>query len=194
MRPGFIFKRQAAEEQRRLFAGPLLPNALVRPELVPVVPDLPGLRFQVLHASDAADAYRRAIVAPVRGAFNLAAEPVVDAAVLGQLLGARPVKMPVGPVRAAVAAAWRLHLVPASPMLIDLALSLPVMDTTRARTELGWSPVHTALDAMGELLQGMREGAGMGTPPLDPGAGGRFRWRELVTGIGQCSTPPDAER
>lgn len=194
MRPGFIFKRQAAEEQRRLFAGPLLPNPLVRPGLVPVVPDLPGLRFQALHSSDAAEAYRLAIVRPVRGAFNIAAEPVVDAGVLGELLGARPVKVPLGPVRAAVAAAWRLHLVPASPMLVDLALSLPVMDTARARAELGWAPAHSALDAMGEAVEGMREGAGMPTPPLDPAAGGRWRVRELLTGIGQRARAPESER
>ncbi|HSH23709.1 MAG TPA: NAD-dependent epimerase/dehydratase family protein [Acidimicrobiales bacterium] len=190
MRPGFIFKRQAADEQRRLFAGPLLPNWLVRPGLVPVVPDLPGLRFQALHASDAAEAYRLAVLRPVRGAFNLAAEPVVDARGLSELLGARPVKVPVWPVRTAVAAAWHLHLVPASPMLVDLALSLPVMDVTRARSELGWSPVHSSLDAMAEMLAGMREGAGMPTPPLDPRAGGRFRWREVATGIGRHSMPP----
>ncbi len=189
MRPGFIFKRQAAEEQRRIFAGPLLPNALVRPGLVPFVPDLPGLRFQVLHASDAAEAYRRVVLGNARGAFNLAADPVIDARSLGQLLGARPVKVPLWPVRSAVAAAWRLHLVPASPMLVDLALSLPVMDTTRARTELGWSPSRTALEALGELLEGMRDGAGMETPPLDPRAGGRLRWRELATGIGRRSRP-----
>ena len=194
MRPGFIFKREAADEQRRLFAGPLLPNWLVRPGLVPVVPDLPGLRFQALHATDAAEAYRLAVLRPVRGAFNVAADPVIDAQALGQLLGARPVKVPVRPLRAAVAAAWRLHLVPASPMLVDLALSLPVMDTARARTELGWSPRHSALDAMAELLAGMREGAGMPTPPLDPGAGGRLRWRELASGVGRRSTPPGAQR
>ncbi|MBW3573594.1 MAG: NAD-dependent epimerase/dehydratase family protein [Actinobacteria bacterium] len=194
MRPGFIFKREAADEQRRLFAGPLLPNRLVRPDLVPVVPDLPGLRFQALHASDAAEAYRLAIVRPVRGAFNLAADPVIDAHVLGRLLDARPVKVPLRPVRAAVSAAWRLHLVPASPMLVDLALSLPVMDSTRARTQLGWSPRYSALDAIGEMLEGMREGAGMSTPPLDPAAGGRFRWRELATGVGRRSTPRQTGR
>lgn len=189
LRPGFIFKRQAADEQRRLFAGPLLPNWLVRPGLVPVVPDLPGLCFQALHSLDAASAFRQAILRPVRGAFNVAAEPVIDARALGELLGARPVKLPVWPVRAAVAAAWRLHLVPASPMLVDLALSLPVMDTTRARTELQWAPSHSALDAMGEMIEGMREGAGMETPPLDPRAGGTLRRHEWATGVGQRSKP-----
>ncbi|MGV0745860.1 NAD-dependent epimerase/dehydratase family protein [Mycolicibacterium sp. XJ870] len=185
MRPAFIFKRESAAEQRRLFAGPLLPNKLVRPELLPIIPDLPGLRLQALHSMDAADAYRLAVQRPVHGAFNLAAEPVLDADTLGQLLGARSMRVPLRPIRAAVAAAWNLHLVPASPTLVDLALSLPIMDTTRATEELGWTPTHTALDAIREFLDGLRDGSGMDTPPLDPAAGGRFRIKELVTGVGQ---------
>ncbi|MBW3626866.1 MAG: NAD-dependent epimerase/dehydratase family protein [Actinobacteria bacterium] len=191
LRPGFIFKRQAASEQRRLFAGPLLPNRLVRPHLLPVFPDLPGLRFQVLHSEDAAEAYRLALLRPVRGAFNLAADPVVDARTLGELFDARPVKLPAWPVRAAVAAAWRLHLVPASPMLVDLALSLPVMDTARARSELGWSPSRTSLEAIEEVVEGFRDRAGMDTPPLDPEAGGTLREQEVATGVGETAAPPD---
>ena len=47
LRPGLIFKRDAASEIRRYFAGPLLPNALVRPEPHPgrarhAAPALPG--------------------------------------------------------------------------------------------------------------------------------------------------------
>jgi nucleoside-diphosphate-sugar epimerase len=189
LRPAFIFKRQAASEQRRLFAGPLLPNQLVRPGLLPVVPDLPGLRFQALHSVDAAEAYRLALLRPVRGPFNLAADPVVDAGTLGELLGARPVKLPARPVRAAVAAAWRLHLVPASPRLVDLALSLPVMDSARARSELGWEPSRTSLDALAEVIEGFRQGAGMETPPLEPDAGGKLREQELATGVGETATP-----
>src|SRR5436190_7910921 len=39
LRPGLIFKREAAEGIRRLFAGPLLPTPLLRPGRIPVVPD-----------------------------------------------------------------------------------------------------------------------------------------------------------
>ena len=193
LRPGFIFKREVASEQRRLFAGPLLPTGLVRPALVPVVPDLPGLRFQALHALDAAEAYRLAITRAVQGAFNIAADPVLDAQSLGELLDARPIKMPLWPVRAAVAAAWRLRLVPGSPGLVDLALSLPVMDTTRARSELQWKPSRSSLDAVRELLEGLREGAGMDTPTLHPKAGGALRQHEIATGVGQRATPSAGE-
>ena len=184
IRPGFVFKRESASEQRRLFAGPLLPNRLVRPNTVPVIPDLPGLRFQALHSADAAEAFRLAAARPVSGAFNIAADPVVDAALLAKCLDARVVPMPAWPVRTALSAAWRLHLVPASPGLFDAVLQLPIMDTGRARAELGWSPRHTSREAIEEFLRGLREGAGMPTPPLAAKAEGG-RAREVATGVGQ---------
>lgn len=185
LRPGFIFKRESAVEQRRLFAGPLLPQRLVRPELIPIVPDIPGLRFQALHTSDAAQAYRLAVVRPVRGAFNIAADPVIDGSQLAELLGARPVRTPATAVRAALSGAWHLHLVPASPQLFDAVLRLPLMDTSRARAELGWEPRHTSLEAIEEFLIGLREGQGMRTPPLSPEAGGVLREREIRSGVGE---------
>lgn len=185
LRPAFIFKRASASQQRRLFIGPLLPNRLVRRDWIPAVPDTPTLRFQALHAADAAQAYHLAVVRGVRGAFNIAADPVLDPARLAELLGARTVRVPRPALRAALAAAWRLHLVPASPYLFDAVVRLPIMDTTRARTELGWSPRHSALDAMRSFLEGLRAGSGLETPPLAADAGGPGRAREIATGVGQ---------
>ncbi|WP_328972043.1 NAD-dependent epimerase/dehydratase family protein [Streptomyces sp. NBC_00239] len=169
MRPAFLFKRESASEQRRIFAGRLLPGRLVRPGLVPAVPDLPGLRFQALHTDDAAAAYRAAVIRPVRGPFNLAADPVMDAAVLAGIFDARRLPMPAGPLRAALAAAWRLRLVPASPDLFDAVLRLPLMDCTRAREELGWEARRTSVAAFEEFLSGLRAAEGMDTAPLAAG-------------------------
>ncbi|MFF9345117.1 NAD-dependent epimerase/dehydratase family protein [Streptomyces sp. NPDC014773] len=166
MRPAFLFKEEAASEQRRIFAGRFLPGQLVRPDLLPVLPEPEGLRFQVLHTDDAADAYVRAVLRDVRGAFNLAAEPVVDAALLGEMFGARPVKVPAGAVRGALAAAWHLRLAPASPGLFDLLRHLPVMSTERARAELDWRPEATSVEALEAFLRGVRSGAGDDTAPL----------------------------
>src|SRR5699024_1465878 len=148
------------------FAGPLFPNSFARPELLPVVPDLPGMRMQVLHTSDAADAFRRAVHSSVHGAFNLAAEPTVDAAALAEMFGARRMALPSGPVRAALALGWALRAVPASPELFDAALRMPIMDTTRAYTELSWSPRYSAQDTLREFLTGLRRGAGIATAAL----------------------------
>jgi nucleoside-diphosphate-sugar epimerase len=166
MRPGFLFKRESASQQRRIFAGSLIPAQLMRPPFVPAVPDLPGLVFQALHTDDAAAAYVEAVVRQVRGAFNLAADPPLDAAELARVLAARPLRVPLPPLRAALSAAWRLRLVPASPDLFDAVLRLPLMDCSRARAELGWRPRYSAAEAVEEFLRGLREHAGMETAPL----------------------------
>ncbi|MET8245120.1 SDR family oxidoreductase [Streptomyces sp. NPDC005202] len=166
MRPAFLFKRESASEQRRIFGGRFLPGPLARPELLPFLPDVPGLRVQALHTDDAARAYELALRHEVRGAFNLAAEPPIDAQVLSELLGARPVRLPRTAARSAIAAAWGLHLLPASPHLFDAVLRLPLMDCTRARTELGWQPDRTATEVLQEFLQGLQGGAGEDTEPM----------------------------
>ncbi|MEV3988797.1 SDR family oxidoreductase [Streptomyces sp. NPDC049837] len=166
MRPAFLFKEESGSEQRRIFAGRFMPGQLAGPKTIPVVPDIPGLRFQALHTDDAARAYRLAVTKDVSGAFNLAAEPALDARQLADLLDARVVRLPRPAIRAALAAGWGLRLIPASPQLFDAVLRLPILDCARARDELGWRPERTSLEALEEMLRGMRSGAGMDTAPL----------------------------
>ncbi|MFF5105383.1 SDR family oxidoreductase [Streptomyces sp. NPDC000134] len=168
MRPAFLFKRASASEQRRIFGGKYLPGPLARPDLLPFLPDIPGLRMQALHTDDAANAYRLAVrTEDARGPYNLAAEPPVDARMLGELVGTpRRVKLPRSAVRTAIAAAWGLRLLPASPHLFDAVLRLPLMDCTRARAELGWRPERTAEEVLEEFLKGFQQGAGAATEPL----------------------------
>ena len=185
LRPALIFKREAASEIRRLFAGPFLPSRLVRPGLLPVLPLPAGLVFQAVHADDVGEAYRLAATDDrARGAYNVAADPVLDAATLGRVLGARPIPVPVPVVRAAADLSWRARLQPTPPGWLDMGMAAPVMSTRRIRAELGWSPVHAADAALLELLEGLRDRAGVATPPLDPGAGGPLRTGEVFTGVG----------
>jgi len=189
LRPGLIFKREAAAEIRRYFAGPLLPGSLVRPGLIPVVPDLEQLRFQAVHSDDVGAAYALAATDPeARGAYNIAAEPVIDGRVIAGLLHARRVRVPRSAARRLAEVTWKLRLQPTDASWLDLALDSPLMDTTRAREQLGWEPRRSGADALGELLAGLRDGAGSETPPLDRDAGGPLRLRELLTGIGGRST------
>jgi UDP-glucose 4-epimerase len=185
LRPALIFKRGAASGIRRLFVGPFLPSPLTRPRLVPFVPDIPGLRFQAVHSEDVAQAYRLAVTQDVRGAFNVAADPVLDPSALARAFNARMVPVPAGLARAATAATWRLHLQPTPPGWLDLALRVPLLDTTRARTELGWTPRRRADDALVELMEGLADRAGLPTPPLESGAGGPLRAGEVASGVGE---------
>ena len=185
LRPGLIFKRSAATEIRRLFVGPLLPRRLLRSGLAPVTPDVPGLRFQAVHSDDIADAYRRAVISDAAGPFNIAADPVIDTGELARLLDARPVRFPAAALRGAAAFSFALHLQPAEPGWVDMALGVPVMSTERARSTLGWSAERSATDAIAELVAGMRDAADDATPPLASSTSGPARVRELLTGLGR---------
>jgi nucleoside-diphosphate-sugar epimerase len=184
MRPGLVFKKEAAQGIRRLFAGPFLPSLLAHPSLINVIPDIENLRAQIIHSYDVGEAFRLAIVNDVRGAFNLAAEPVLDAQEIGRILNARPVPLPAQVARAGARISWQLRLQPVSEGWLDMALNVPIMDTTRARTELGWEPKRSADEALLDLLEGLRTGAGLDTPPLSPKTSGPLRIREILTGVG----------
>jgi UDP-glucose 4-epimerase len=185
LRPGLIFKREAATEIRRLFLGPLIPRIAFDRRVLAAVPEIARLRFQAVHTDDVAEAFRLALLDEnARGAYNVAADPVLDPKELGRILDARPVKVPARALRGLAATTWRARLQPTPPGWLDMALGVPLMDTAKAREELGWKPSKDSGEALLELLGGLRAGAGYETPPLDPASSGPARVNELRTGIG----------
>jgi UDP-glucose 4-epimerase len=173
MRTAFIFKRSSASEQRRIFAGPLVPRALLRPGRLPILPFPAGLRFQAMHGDDAGEAYRLALLSDARGAYNVAADPIIDRESFGKLLETRAIEVPKQALAAAMAGAWRLRLIPADESLLKMFVSLPTLDASRIRNELGWQPRRSGAEALSEVMQAMAEGAGGPTPPLRPTGAGR---------------------
>jgi UDP-glucose 4-epimerase len=165
LRPSLIFKPEAATEIRRLFIGNLVPRRLFRRDVLPGFPD-PGLVFQATHTDDVARAYLLALLSDARGAFNIAADPVLDVQVVARLLEAEPFAVPLRLARLGAAASWRARLQPTAPGWIDMAARVPVMDSSRAIRELGWVPATTATDALAGLLDGLRDGTDFPTPPL----------------------------
>jgi nucleoside-diphosphate-sugar epimerase len=138
LRPGLIFKREAGPEIRRLFAGPLVPAALLEPGRLPVLPLPDRLVLQCVHGEDVGEAYRlAALSADARGAYNVAADPVLDPAALACALGTRRLRVPARAVRVLADLTWRARLQPAPAGWVDMGLAVPVMDTRRAREELG---------------------------------------------------------
>jgi nucleoside-diphosphate-sugar epimerase len=189
LRPALIFQRSSASEQRRLFAGPFVPTALLRRGRLPLLPDIAGLRFQAVHTADIAEAYRLALLTDgAQGAYNVAADPVLDMHLIAQQRRARTVRLPRRAARAAFSAAYALRLHPAEPSWLDLALETPLISPERITRELGWAPRRSALDAIAEVLDGMADGAGGPTPPLAAAAGLTGRLGELRGGLG-ASTP-----
>ena len=183
LRKAVVVQPDAASALARYFLGPFVPQSLVRRSLLPVVPAVDRLAVQAVHAHDAARAYVLACTTPVEGAFNIAAEPVLDPPTLARLLGARTVPVPAVALRALVDLTWRLHLQPTDPGWVDIARYGPLLDTGRATTELGWQPQHDAGQALLDTLDAMAAGQGGLSAVLRPRASGAGRLAEVVRGL-----------
>jgi nucleoside-diphosphate-sugar epimerase len=127
------------------------------PVVKPVLPN-PGVPFQLVHADDVATA----ITAAVRGdgspgVYNLAGEGTITVGDLASALGWLSVRVPHIGVTAAAEAVGLLPLMPAQASWIN-ALRVPVvMDTSRARRELGWTPAHDTRATLAETADAARE-------------------------------------
>lgn len=138
--------------------GPLAPlgrRLLRRPRRLPVplpllVPEHP---LQFIHEEDVGRALLQCIVgAGPAGAYNIAGEGVLTAGDVAREFGALPIRMPPGPAQAAARAVARLPFLPPIAEWVE-ALGRPViMDTRKAREQLGWQPRFTGLEALRETL------------------------------------------
>lgn len=160
-RPTVVVQRDAASEIRSLYLGPFIPRAalkLLQRRALPVLPLPNDLSLQFVHADDVGDAVVRLVQRRARGSFNVASD-VLDRDGLAGLFGARPVAVDPGLMRRAVVALHRLGVVAVTPGWYDVATRSPLMDTSKARRELGWSPAWTSTDAARELIDGLADGA-----------------------------------
>ncbi|MFE9747670.1 NAD-dependent epimerase/dehydratase family protein [Saccharothrix saharensis] len=168
VRPGLVLQPDAAAEIKRYFLGRLVPHALFRVKL-PVLPLPRTMVLQFVHADDVADALARILTTRAEGAFNLVSEPVVTPQVLAEVMGTRHVPIPPAALRTAARLSWRLRLQPTSPGWVDLALTAPLLDATKAFARLGWTPRHNARDTLRQLLDGLARKEGLApSPPLRP--------------------------
>ena len=123
----------------------------------PVLPD-PGTPFQLVHTEDVA----AALAAAVRGdgppgVYNLAADGTIQAADLARAFGWLTMPMPRVGIGVAAEAVGRLPFMPAQASWIN-AMRVPVvMDTTRARADLGWAPEHDTRDVLADTVASARE-------------------------------------
>ena len=139
--------------------GPLAPlgrRLFGRPRRLPVpfplvVPEHP---LQLIHEEDVGRALQLCVVgAGPPGAYNIAGEGVVTAADVAREFGVLPIRVPAGPGQAAARAMSRLPFLPPVAEWIEAASRPAIMDTTRAREQLGWRPRYTGLEALQDTLR-----------------------------------------
>ena len=174
VRPTLVLQPDAGSEIGRYFLGPLLFGAarLLPGSVAKLLPlPLPALSVAFVHADDVADALIRILARRAAGPFNLAAEPLMDAAALARALGARRVPVPAIALRTAVHAAFATHLVPTEPGWLDIAVGAPALDATRARRLLDWTPEHRGDDVLVRFVDALGRGEGGDGPLLHSGDG-----------------------
>jgi nucleoside-diphosphate-sugar epimerase len=164
MRPGIVGQRSAGSSLLRYGVPAVVPGRAI--DLLPIFPLDRRLAVPMVHADDVADAIERAITTRAPGAFNLSADPAVTTDHIAAALGARPVHVPAAVVRAGVWLTWHARLQQVDPGWLDLGYAVPLMDTTRAARELGWSAKIGAIAVLEEVVAGMRDSSADATAVL----------------------------
>ncbi|KWX66398.1 NAD-dependent epimerase/dehydratase family protein [Mycobacterium sp. NAZ190054] len=132
--------------------GPVRRITQALPLLKPPFPD-PGTPLQLVHHDDVASAIAAAVTtesAPP-GAYNIAGDGVLSMSAVGDALGARPVKVPRTAAAATSEVIARLPFVPSILEWLHAGRTSVVMDTTKAREQLGWRPEFTAAETLRAL-------------------------------------------
>jgi nucleoside-diphosphate-sugar epimerase len=125
------------------------------PLLKPPFPD-PGTPLQLVHHDDVASAIALAVTTSAPpGAYNLAADGVLTISEVGAALGARPIPIPHFLMTAASEVMARLPFVPSMLEWLHTGRTSVVMDTTKAKEQLGWRPNYTAAETLSALASAL---------------------------------------
>ncbi|MGZ6777469.1 MAG: NAD-dependent epimerase/dehydratase family protein [Mycobacterium sp.] len=125
------------------------------PILKPPFPD-PGTPVQLVHHDDVAAAISLAATTSAPpGAYNLAADGVLSMSDVGEALGARPLPVPRVAATATSEVLARLPFVPSALEWLHAGRTSVVMDTTKAKSLLGWAPKYTAAETLSGLADAL---------------------------------------
>ena len=116
-----------------------------------LVPDLP---LQFIHEDDVGQALLQCVVAAgPPGAYNIAGDGVLSAVDVAREIGLRPLRLPAGPAHLAARTVAKVPFLPSFASWVEAMSQPAIMDTTRAKTELGWTPRYTGLEALRDTLR-----------------------------------------
>lgn len=123
---------------------------------IPVPALAPGVQLQLIHEHDVGRALLLcALGAGPPGAYNIAGDGVLTGADVARELGLSPLPIPGRLIHAAARATAAIPRPPGTPPAADWieALSHPsIMDTSKAKRELGWEPRYSGIEALRDTL------------------------------------------
>jgi nucleoside-diphosphate-sugar epimerase len=123
---------------------------------IPIPVPVPDLPMQFIHEEDVGRALLACVLAQgPPGAYNIAGDGTVTAADVVRELGFTPITVPADLAQSAARAAALIPLpsfAPPATEWIEAATQPAIMDTGKAKRELGWSPRHTGLEALRDSL------------------------------------------
>ncbi|HEX8204772.1 MAG TPA: NAD-dependent epimerase/dehydratase family protein [Solirubrobacteraceae bacterium] len=126
------------------------------PILKPVIPD-PGVPFQLVHHDDVASALKAAVLGKGGpGVYNLAGEGEMTLSDLAEALRWYSVPVPDLAVDATAEIVSRIPFLPAEATWVNAGRVPVVMDTAKARKQLGWKPRHSTRDTLQEVVEAYR--------------------------------------
>ena len=119
------------------------------PVLVPVLP------LQFVHEADLGQALLLCVVAAgPPGAYNIAADGILSTADVAREFGLIPLPLPASPARFTARVIAALPFLPPALQWMEAASHPAIMDTSKARRDLGWVPRCTALEALRSTIGG----------------------------------------
>lgn len=127
------------------------------PLLKPLCPD-PGTPLQLVHHDDVASALALAVTTDTAppGAYNIAGDGFLSLSEVVEALGARAVPVPHVAAVATSEVLARVPFVPSALEWLHAGRASALMDTDRARSQLGWRPKYSAAETLSALASTVR--------------------------------------
>jgi len=136
--------------------GPNTENYLSRfIDTLPFIPLISGCdpKMQFVHEEDVADFFSLLIEKKVAGAFNLGGDGVIKFSEIAKMVNKRSIYTPTWVMKKIMQVLWTARLVTeAPPGIINYIKYEWVLDSEKAKKELGWKPEYTTKQTLRIML------------------------------------------
>ena len=138
-----------------IFVGPTIDNAIKDLTRSRIMFEALGhrSRLQLVWDEDVSAAIVLALRGDFPGAYNLAGDGSLSMREMGEIMGVPTAVVPFPVARLAIKIGWALRLSPINEGWVEVIRKSILMDTEKAKRELGWKPAYDTEAAFRKLLQ-----------------------------------------